>query len=272
MGMIEDIILRYSARGMNILRERLPDDYCSQSARALLSLPRGNIVLTTGFCVGGHPETDGPAGVIAVAWAMRKIGYSPIIVTDELCRGIFESEGFQTIYFPLRATKYDAEKLLDQYQPTALFSLERCGINSSGDYASMRGISIREKTSPIDLLFTSGRHIISFGVGDGGNEIGMGNLADEITRKLSIDPCVVKVDHLIIATVSNWGGYGICACLEKMTGIQLLPSPEEIESLMKRMSSFGLVDGISGLYALTEDGYPETITREILSDLRIAVS
>lgn len=33
----------------------------------------------------------------------------------------------------------------------------------------------------------------------------MGNLKDVISKKLSLVPCVNKVDHLVIATVSNWG-------------------------------------------------------------------
>lgn len=272
MSLIEDIILRYSGRGMDVLRPALPDDFCHKAARAMLDLPLGNILITTGFCVGMHPGTDGPAGSIAVANALKRLGYTPVFVTDVLCEGIFESEGYQTVYFPMDGTGQDARDLLEEYQPVALFSLERCGRNSAGDYSNMRGNSIREHTAPADLLFpaAAGR-ILTVGVGDGGNEIGMGNLASVIAEKLAIVPCAVEVDCLVIATVSNWGGYGLCACLEQLTGLELTPSYETIRGFLERASVFGCVDGISGLPALTEDGFPEQTTREILCDLQKAV-
>lgn len=271
MSLIEDIILRYSGRGMDVLRPALPDDFCHKAARAMLDLPLGNILITTGFCVGMHPETDGPAGSIAVANALKRLGYTPVFVTDVLCEGIFESEGYQTVYFPMDGTGQDARDLLEEYQPVALFSLERCGRNASGDYANMRGKSIADHTAPVDLLFTAAEGIPTFGVGDGGNEIGMGKLADQIRSKLSIDPCVISVDHLVIATVSNWGGYGICACLEQITGQELLPGPGDIAAMMRRLSVFGLVDGLSEEKAYTEDGFDESVTKYILLVLKQAV-
>ena len=57
---IEDIVLRHSGRGMNILPNHLDSHYCRHAAQQILSLPRGTILLTTGFYVAGHPETDGP--------------------------------------------------------------------------------------------------------------------------------------------------------------------------------------------------------------------
>lgn len=54
-----------------------------------------------------------------------------------------------------------------------------------------------------------------FYVGDGGNEVGMGKvygkvLSSKIANAKEI-ACVVPTDHLIIASVSNWGGYALCA-------------------------------------------------------------
>ncbi len=48
-------------------------------------------------------------------------------------------------------------------------------------------------TARLDYLFEHG--IPSVGIGDGGNEIGMGNLAEVIPG----------VDRLVLASVSNWG-------------------------------------------------------------------
>ena len=64
MGETESIILRHSGRGMNLLREYLPEDYCAEAAKEILSWPKGIVFLTTGFYVAGFAETDGPAGTI----------------------------------------------------------------------------------------------------------------------------------------------------------------------------------------------------------------
>jgi hypothetical protein len=55
----------------------------------------------------------------------------------------------------------------------------------------------------------------SLGIGDGGNEIGMGKIRWEIIRRNiprgGLVACRVPVDHLIVCGVSNWGAYGLAA-------------------------------------------------------------
>ena len=65
----EDVVLRYSKRGMNILKKYLKDGYCRTAAEKLLHAERGTVLLTTGFYVAGYAETDGPLGTVAVAEA-----------------------------------------------------------------------------------------------------------------------------------------------------------------------------------------------------------
>ena len=59
----------------------------------------------------------------------------------------------------------------------------------------------RKNRHPVEMARQEG--IPTFGVGDGGNEIGMGNLKEVIMSKLALTPCDIEVDALIIATVSN---------------------------------------------------------------------
>ena len=143
MESVEDIILRHSRRGMDRLRPLLAADFCHAAARAIFACPQGNVFLTTGFCVKGFAETDGPAGTWAIARALRLLGYTPIIVTDALCQGYFEPEGFPVLYLPLDADEALCESLLDQYRAVLFLALERCGINAEGDYQNMSGVSIR---------------------------------------------------------------------------------------------------------------------------------
>ena len=116
-------------------------------------------------------------------------------------------------------------RLLDSLAPVGIVSIERCGRNLHGRYCNMRGVDISKRTSPTDELVVQAarRNIPTIGVGDGGNEIGMGNVAHAIARKLTLEPCVVTVDNLVVATVSNWGGYGIAAAMGREAAARVRP-------------------------------------------------
>ena len=249
---IEDVVLRHSRRGMTVLRGHMEADYCQKAARQLLALPRRTILLTTGFYVAGHAETDGPLGTVVLARALESQGFRPVIVTDQFCRGFFESVH------------------LDVYEPVALISIERCGRNTEDDYANMRGVSIREHTAQMDWLFIKARKrgIPTFGVGDGGNEIGMGNLRDVIAGELELVPCRVRVDTLVIATVSNWGAYAVAAYIQKLTGIRVLPKFSELKEYLARIVEMGSVDGVTKEHTLSVDGFSLEVEREILDGLK----
>ena len=120
---VEDIILRHSKRGMHVLRKYMDTHYCQKAVEKLLSLPYGNILLTTGFYVEGHAETDGPLGTMTLGKALAKLGYHPIIVTDKYCKGFFEVEGLEVKYVHLGDGKEEYEKLLEECHPVALISI-----------------------------------------------------------------------------------------------------------------------------------------------------
>lgn len=269
---VEDIILRRTERGMDILRSCLPDNFCRTAAEALFNLKRGQILLTTGFYVSGFAETDGPPGTLFLAKALNESGFECTIVTDKFCKSFFDNEGVNAEYVDIDASSEDYETILDKYSPKALIALERCGVNVNGDYANMRGLSIAEYTAKIDLMFDKGRQrgIPTFGVGDGGNEIGMGNFKDIIEQKLSIVPCVTKVDYPVIATVSNWGGYGLCTYLQMLSGRHVMPNYDEVAAYLQRIVNLGSVDGITKKHEYTVDGFAPEIEREIIDDLNTA--
>ena len=203
---IEDIVLRHSRRSMDVLRRYMPDDYCLEAARDILSWEKGTIFLTTGFYVAGYAETDGPAGTVVLAEAVKKLGYKPVIVTDFFCKGFFEIRDLEVEYMPMEEAVGETfcKQILEKYHPVGLVSIERCGKNIKEDYANMRGISIKEHTAAVDILFEMTDGIIpSIGVGDGGNEIGMGNMANIIVEQLSLLSARTRVDRLVIACVSN---------------------------------------------------------------------
>ncbi len=269
MESIEDIILRRSQRGMLKLRPHLPPDYCRRAADEIASWKRGVIFLTTGFYVAGYPETDGPTGTAVLAVVLREMGFRPVIVTESVNAALFTIRDFEVASAEVGADEDTFRRMIDEYHPTGMISVERCGLNARGDYANMRGISIREHNAPTDTLFrlASGYGIKTVGVGDGGNEIGMGNFAEVIEKELSLVPCIVKVDFPVIASVSNWGAYGLAAYLSILAGRHLMPPYAWAAEYMRETVEIGSVDGITHERVTHVDGFDESVEQEILDAL-----
>lgn len=269
---IEDIVLRHSGRGMDILRGYKTDRYAQKAAQIILSWERGTVFLATGFYVAGFAETDGPVGTLFLAKALKKLGFRPVILTDDFCKGFFEDEGIEVLYMPFDADIDWCMQTLGTFTPVGLISIERCGENNEREYANMRGVSISDKTAAADLFFRIALGIVpTIGVGDGGNEIGMGNVANIIEEKLSLKPCVVAVDELVIATVSNWGAYAIIAYLQKLTGEKVFFDFEEAQAFIKKTVDMGSVDGVLKKQIVSVDGFGMEIEKEIIDSLGDAI-
>ena len=150
------VVLRYSKRGMNILKNHMREDYCREAAGQILDLEKGTILLTTGFYVAGHAETDGPLGTLVMPDALQKLGYHPVIVTDEFCRGFFENEGLEVYYAGVNDEAQEYDRMLETYRPVGLISIERCGRNVEDDYA-ICGESVLKNTLQVQIGSSSGQ-------------------------------------------------------------------------------------------------------------------
>ena len=274
MEKIEDIINRHSQRGMEKLRAHLPADYCRQTAAKILDWERGTVFLTTGFYVASFPETDGPSGTTFVALALKKLGFNPIIVTDSAYAGLFTIRDIEVIGVAVADGEPLYRELLEKYKPVGLISIERCGLNINDDYANMRGISIKEHNAKVDYLFMLAPEfgIPSVGVGDGGNEIGMGVFAEVIQKELSLVPCKIKVDDMIIASVSNWGSYGLVAYLAILSGESVFPSYPEVRDYIRETVEVGSVDGVTHERVPHVDNFGEDVEQEIVEALESIVN
>ncbi|WP_337473711.1 DUF4392 domain-containing protein [Jutongia sp.] len=273
-GTPEEVTLRYSKRGMTLLKEYLQKDYCKKAAEKLLQAPKGNVLITTGFYVAGYAETDGPIGTLAVAKALEGLGYHGIVITDKYCEGFFELKNISVEYVAIDADQSVYEEILEKYRPVYMISIERCGHNLENEYANMRGDSITGQTACIDTLFelAAEKKIPTIGVGDGGNEIGMGNVRQVILEKLELNPCVVTVDDLIIATTSNWGAYALAAYMAKLSGRPVFITYEEIEEYMAQIVALGCVDGVTKQKKMGTDGFSMEIEKEIITSLKEAIA
>ena len=119
------------------------------------------------------------------------------------------------------------------------------------------------------------RRVVSIGIGDGGNEVGMGALYHTIIQstipRAAEIACVVPTDHILVASVSNWGGYALAASTALLGNVsinQCLPS-EEVELLMcHSMVNAGARDGVTGELKAWVDGMPIETSLEVLRNIK----
>jgi len=266
---IEEITLQHSTRHMDKIQAHFPYEHTKKAVDAFLKLEHGVVFIYTGFYVAGYAETDGPLGAYFLAKAFEKLGYTPVIITDHFCEDYFFD--IKTLYIPISGLS-DAESalLLNTYKPICHLSIERCGQNAQGLYLNARGVNIKEFTAPVDELFKLGSKTApSFGIGDGGNEVGMGSFAAVLkNQEFFYDYCVIPCDYPMIASVSNWGGYGFIAELEKVLHVNVLPSFEEVETYLAFIVSKGSVDGIKRESVMSVDGKEWALEPKILQALK----
>lgn len=276
---IEDIVLDRDKRGIAALRPHLPADYCDRAARVVLDNP-GTAMIVTGFYIitAGATETDGPPGAVVIGDALRSIGYEVVYVTDRYSLDVMKGTAgpdSRVVDFPIAGVEESrafAKGLLSEVAPSVIIGIERCGLTSEGLYRNMRGVDISEYNAKADYLFEGG--VPSVGIGDGGNEIGLGNLADIIPTVPSLVrlPCVTTTSELVIASVSNWGGYGLVAAISRARGKNLLPSIEAEQALVKRNVELGAVDGPSGEAVPMVDGFTLEENSQALRELHDLLS
>ncbi len=271
---IEDIILAHDKRGIAALRPHLSPQYCAEAARFILAHP-GPILIATGFYIlnADAPETDGPLGALALGKALTALGQPVVYVSDAYTTPLMAhlaAPGTDIVDFPITdapSSRHYASEVLATYNPALLIAIERCGLTQAETYLNMRGRDISATTARIDELFLQHPH--SIGIGDGGNEIGMGNLAPHIPAVATLpdQPTVTCTTHLVIASVANWGGYGVVAALSQLVGRDLLPATDAEMAMIRQAVDFGAVDGTTSERVYTVDGFGLEENAEVLERL-----
>ena len=275
---IEDIVLDHDKRGVALLRPHMAVDFCSQAAQYIMDHP-GNVAIVTGFYIlsAGSPETDGPAGAIAIGKALQALGRRVTYITDSYTVPVLEGlleDGTEVVDFPIadiETSRKASSEILERLDLSLIISIERCSRTNDDAYLNMRYVDITPHTARLDYLFEAG--IPSVGIGDGGNEIGMGNLVEFIplVETLPNDPAVTKVDRLIISSVSNWGGYGLVAALSRFAGRNLLPTIDGETKVIQKSVDMGAVDGTTGERKYYVDGFTTEENGELLARLHAVV-
>ncbi|OUM99302.1 MAG: hypothetical protein BAA04_04060 [Firmicutes bacterium ZCTH02-B6] len=244
------------------------------AAQALLAAE--SVAIVTGFFIpaAGAAETDGPPGAIILARALARLGKPVVLVTDALCRPVLG----HPVLAPWRrdVPVVTAEpRTQDGWRGhpgvTHLISVERPGRAADGHYYSAGGLQLDQYVEPLDALFLEAPPgLETIGIGDGGNEIGMGKVLSAVRRHVALGErigCVVPTARLIAAGTSNWGAYGLVAVLSHLTGLDLLHAPAEEAELVAAVAAAGAVDGLSGRSEATVDGQRLAVLTDMVQAL-----
>ncbi|RLF92973.1 hypothetical protein DRN45_06335 [Thermococci archaeon] len=259
--MIENIIS--ASRRINIKNYLLPN-YCAKAADFLIENKK-RVGIITGFFVNNACETDGPLGARFLGEVLKTLGSDVLLLTDKYCK----IDNFERVEFPImdhEKSKIFADSILESFNPSLLISIERCGFTDDNRYYNMKKEDITQYTAKMDYLF---RIKNTIGIGDGGNEIGFGNLKNKLKDKYISK---TKTKHFVFAGVSNWGVYGLLAYMSLKLGENFLPSLEEQSSVLKELVKKGFVDGFSGERELKVDGLPLESHNKVLEELSKIVS
>jgi D-glutamate cyclase len=276
--------------------------------------PGDTVVLATGFPnrIRVDPriaESDGPVGAASMARAFELgQGAAPIVLVEESivagtvaalqalglrcvtpeqavssARTASNLHAAAVIPSPMdpEETRRLAESLVEMNRVAAFVAIEKGGANPAGEIHYSRGTLGTGRVSPLDpfMEVVEAAGAVTIGIGDGGNEIGMGNADGALRHVLPYGadcgcPCgqgIVpgrQTDLVLPVTVSNWGGYGVSAALALAFGDRRLLHDSRAEGRMLRAAGLaGLIDGVSGFTEPTSDGLSESIHRSVVDIL-----
>jgi len=269
--------------------------------------PNENIIISTGAgIVPWVPkgETDGPLGAAALANALNNgLNSKPIFLTEEKniepvkasCQSlglrISDIESFRRksrVGF-IRSYPYDddeskriAPEILDDYKPSLIITIEKLSPNEKGIIHTVRGIDHTNSHAKLHHLINEARrrNILTVGIGDGGNEIGFGVIKREVKDTVPYGskcqcPCQsgiasdTETDFLIVASISNWGAYGLQACLAGLTNnLNLIHSSRDEQRMLQECVKAGGTDALSLKRIPYVDGVPSEVNQSVITMLR----
>jgi len=242
------------------------------------------VLMVSGFIMRdyGLPETDGPIGAAVLARALALgLGAIPVGVSEDsvvpCMRACFAAAGLipapmQDLRsgrnrcaftgFPVdrQAAEQAAIALLDELQPKALVAVERPGAGRDGHYHGGGGFEISGFTAHTDALFAEARRrgILTIGVGDLGNELGMGVVAEDVRAQVPMGEVIAAeqpADIAVVANISNWGAYGVAAVLAALVGNDAaFHDGEEELRLIQACVNAGAIDPVGGMLRQYVDG------------------
>jgi hypothetical protein len=262
--------------------------FTAQKLSSLLK-PSDNVIITTGFrmppqALGG--ETDGPVGAASLGRALY-LGYKTsnfFLLEEELLKmmnevarvaGLPISPDF-LIPFPKTRdlAQKEAKRILKEIRPICIISIERPGANSEGEYNTSRGINISEHIAKVDILFEEAKQegILTIGIGDVGNELGMGKIKEAVVQNVKTGSKVVpsvEVDIAIMAGVSNWGAHALAAMFAAIKGdLEVFHNGGIERTMITECIRQKAVDGSTRKPTITVDALPAEIHSSLVEMMK----
>jgi hypothetical protein len=244
IGQIEAIVGRKVKRDITRMTQLMSGNL-EKAAASIVNTPNAHVGIVTGFFIQHanppSPETDGLIGTGHLAAGLASAGVPVTVITDAPCAkavwavvdAVPEQVDLEVVATNERSVHRLRKSLEGADQPiTHLIAIERVSPAADGKPHREHGWDMTRETAPLHLLFddpTWQRRWTTIGIGDGGNEIGMGALPPDVVETEIPNGRVIAAttpaDYLIVAGVSNWGGYGLLAamaCLQPQKAAALL--------------------------------------------------
>jgi D-glutamate cyclase len=250
-------------------------------------------------------ETDGLCGSILLADVLASLQIKTVLITDSLCSAALQSAagaaGCRNLRVlncprdPQQASGWRSRFWTETGdQLTHLIAIERAGpawtapllaargcepdetlrelladipAAESGRCHNMRGVDIHDWTADLHRLFEDRpASVETIGIGDGGNEIGMGSLAwPKLVRAIPRAHAVkiassTQTDYTILAGVSDWGAMAlavtVCLHREDLSPLQDWTAERIERTLQIAVREGPAIDGITRRPEPTVDGLP----------------
>ncbi|MGY1683503.1 glutamate cyclase domain-containing protein [Geodermatophilus sp. SYSU D01176] len=285
LARIERALLRPGARDVTGLAAAVPGQFARLAGELAAAARAGSRVgLVTGVHIAWAPtpaaETDGPVGTAVLAAALATLGAEPVVLTDEPCAAVTGAcldvlGAGRPEVLPVTADAGQVQARVAGLGLSHLVAVERLGPGADGRVLTMRGFDVTDCTAPLHAAFAL-PGVVTGAVGDGGNEIGMGNVpagvvADCIAHGDRI-ACRVPVAALAVAGTSNWGCSGLVAALARLAprqrdALAALLDPQLDAQLLDAATAAGAIDGVTGLPGLGVDGVPVAGYADLLAEL-----
>ncbi|KAL0223664.1 hypothetical protein P9112_003054 [Eukaryota sp. TZLM1-RC] len=240
------------------------------------------VSIISGFFIPGNaPETDGPLGTLTLARFLLSFNVNVTIICPQSCFNVF-LKCFEPLFDLPSFKLIPISNLVPEIQFDVLVSIEAVGPSLyDGRCYTMKAKDCTDTAHGAIFaeLFAiaKARNIPTIAVGDGGNELGMGNFADKcaIIPNGDVISCRVCSDHPIVTGVSNWAGLALCLAMLRRLN---LPKGEEQSWLdsfisfestaLDRILSVGAVDGVLGVVERSVDGFDfDTIHQNLYEKL-----
>jgi hypothetical protein len=204
-------------------------------------------------------------------------GIIPVKEKWELTAGIFSPYSVLVRKWPAKSVKgtiEESKKLLDEFKPKAVVTIEAVSCNEKGILHGALGDTRDVTGDPNQEIFrwnelldvAKNRGILTIATGDNGNEAGFGTIKDILKKhhEFCADckcPCgggivsASKSDIVIPGTSSNSACYGIEACLARILGKPEVMHDEYTENrMLVNCANVGIPDGATALCTPTIDG------------------